>query len=515
MMPARSIRQSSETRPPAPHRPEPAVRAAAQLAPALGASVLGTVMLLVSLLVACLFLGARLGADVAHAAAVIVGIGILLSALADLQRGPQNLVRADLFMLLSFYFLTFCEFLFPQPGFNTVVSGHSAAKAVIICLWGFAGLAIGRHLFQGRSQPFRRVMTSPISGGRMTAIFLACALIGYLHMLVAVHFNLVEMVTDFVGPRFSQPWQRGKFGNWAAIFDETGMLLYLLPPMAGIILARRNRYSLFQVVIVAAILVFTLFFGFTTGTRNLFDSFLVTFLIGYALALPKARRAELITITAVCFALLLFSTSLMLKFRAEGLNAYLNGVRQGDVENTGDGMHVDMNLYPIASIADIFPDVRPYLGFEMVYVGLIRPIPRALWKNKPEGLSTSIEDTVGRSDCTVAASFAGEAYMCGGYVAVFCIAAIFGWCGAWWNRLVSDENSQLGILIYASGFFACVISMRSMLLFTTAMLPTMVALIGTSILIGKGLDATTRLLSTRPPAPAPIGPKRRILQAPN
>ena len=57
------------------------------------------------------------------------------------------------------------------------------------------------------------------------------------------------------------------------------------------------------------------------------------------------------------------------------------------------------------------------------------------------------------------------------------IALCFGMLTGWWNFLASSKNSELGILIYASGFFATVISMRSLFVFTTALLPTVAALI--------------------------------------
>ena len=41
-----------------------------------------------------------------------------------------------------------------------------------------------------------------------------------------------------------------------------------------------------------------------------------------------------------------------------------------------------------------FPRTHPFLGFEIPYQALIRPIPRAIWPGKPEGLSMTIEDVM-------------------------------------------------------------------------------------------------------------------------
>jgi hypothetical protein len=147
---------------------------------------------------------------------------------------------------------------------------------------------------------------------------------------------------------------------------------------------------------------------------------------------------------------------------------------------------------------------------EVPYLALIRPIPRAVWPGKPEGMSTSIEDAVGAgAGWTVAATFAGEAYMSGGILAVIGTGLFFGFLTAWWNRLSSPQNSQFGILIYASGFFCAVISMRSLFFFTTALLPTLTAIVAGRFLLAKGADrlgiGSTRgrpPMSRRPPLPA-------------
>ena len=70
------------------------------------------------------------------------------------------------------------------------------------------------------------------------------------------------------------------------------MFIYLIPPLAGIIIARRARYSLFNLALIAFGLLFTLFYGFTSGTRNVFASYLVTFLIGYALRSADAAEGD-------------------------------------------------------------------------------------------------------------------------------------------------------------------------------------------------------------------------------
>jgi hypothetical protein len=111
---------------------------------------------------------------------------------------------------------------------------------------------------------------------------------------------------------------------------------------------------------------------------------------------------------------------------------------------------------------------------------------------------------------TVAASFAGEAYMAGGFIAVFLIGLSFGVAAGWWNSLFSPKNSEMGLLIYASGFFSAVISMRSLFVFTTALMPTAAGLV-IAIYLVRYLTARAAILLKNirggkrpPPRPAPL-----------
>ena len=62
--------------------------------------------------------------------------------------------------------------------------------------------------------------------------------------------------------------------------------------------------------------------------------------------------------------------------------------------------------------------------------------------------------------------------MAGGFIAIFVAGLVLGAFSGWWNHLASPRFSDLGVLIYASGFFSTSIAVRSIFTFTTAILPT-------------------------------------------
>ena len=468
----------------------------------------GTIFALVCLAVTAVLLSGRVPTQIATTGAVGVGIALAGSAVFDFRRGFRNLLRADLLALASLYFLTLFEFLFPQAEFNFLTGPNATKGAVMACLWGFAGLLVGRHLVSRRPPAFVENFTRPVPARWMVVIFWLCFALGFLHMLIAVKFDVAEMIEYFLAPRFAQPWQRGKFGDWKALLVELGLFLYLVPPIAGVILARREGYSHLQLALVGSGFLFTLFYGFTTGTRNIFLSYLVTFLSGYAFALNRRKTRELLIISAVVTVLTIASTILMLEFRGLGMRAWLDGERGAAEVQPTSTLRVDLNLWTICRLVDLFPRQQAYLGWEVPYLALIRPIPRALWPGKPEGMSKTIEAAMGAEGWTVAASFIGEAYMAGGTIAVVLCGLAFGAIISWWNCFGSPRNSELGILIYASGFLAAVISMRSLFVFTTAILPTVAA-----VVIG-GLVAKKLATQARRILPQLLAPRARPVPRP-
>jgi oligosaccharide repeat unit polymerase len=438
---------------------------------------------LLILLITGMTLSGSRATHVAHHAAIGTGIGLAISALFDLRAGYRNLIRPDFCAMLALYFLTLFEFLFPQGYFDMLVTADTAMRSVPVVLWGFAGLAAGRHLVNLRRHPLRGIFTQEVPRGWVLLIFWGCFTGGFFYMAMCVNFNVVKMVDFWLEPRFTQPWQRGRLGDWKAMLYELSMLLYIVPPLAGIIVARRQKHGKFTLFAVLCGFLLTVFYAFCTGTRNLFLSYLVTFLIGYGFAAPARRRFEFMFLCAVTVVTTLAATVLMLAFREVGLRNYLNNKTMIYLTRQ-ETMFVDYNLFTISRLVDTMPAHHAYLGWEVPYLAVIRPVPRAVWPGKPKGLSLTMEDAVGAEGWTVAASFVGEAYMSHGIPTVFLAGLILGALMGWWSRLASPENSDLGILIYASGFFAAVISMRSIYVLTTAILPTAVSLVLAAGLVG-------------------------------
>ena len=500
----RAVARPHKPRPPAATPPEAPARAAQVDIPP-HPEMAGSVLCLVGLLVTAVSLHGVTPEAIARYGAFGVLLSIGASLLVDLRRGITNVIRTDVMALMSLYFLTLAEFLVQQGQYNAIAGMEPTRTSVLACIWAYGGLVVGRHLVPPtRKHPLQKLFQQAVPSSVLFSIFWACVIIGYLNMMISVQFNLVYMVEYFIQPRFAQPWQRGRLGDWKAMLYELDMLLYLVPPLGGILIAQRRRHPPVQVFLAALAVLFTLFYGFSSGTRNIFASYLVTFLIGYCFAAGKRQTREIAMLTVVCGVALVASTKVMLDFRDVGLEDYIAKGYYKDASHTQEGqsLAVDNNLYAISRVTEYFPRHHEFTNFEIPYLALIHPIPRVFWPGKPEGMSISVEDIFGAEGWTVATSVVGEEYMMHGDVAVFLMSIFFGACCAWWNLLASPKNSEFGILVYASGFFSAVITMRSMNWFSTALLPTLAGLV-----LGYLLLLRHRERRQAPPAP----PRRRAI----
>ncbi len=446
---------------------------------------------------------AKLPSEMARIVAYGVGITLCASFAFELRSGLKNLIRADLIGILAFYYLTLYEFLFPQPFFDKDMRflglTETALYAVII---GIGSIMLGRHLAPRGKQPFAAIMTRPVPSRWIITLFWASFFIGYFHMLLAENFDVFKMIEDMMKPRFNQPWGRGKYGDWKALLNELALLLYFIPPLMGLILARLDRYSKTQITTAIAGFSFTLFYGFLSGTRSLFGAYLVTFMIAFAFACPAQKRKQTVLIFTLCAAAMALSTKAMLEMRSVGFTNWRTGKYTLFANRQTEAVFVDDNLLSITKIVGFFPEQNGgrYLGFEIPYLAIIRPIPRAIWPGKPTGLSVNLEESLfGLKGLTISCTFVGEGYMSGGLIAVFAQGIVLGLLAGWWSRLASARNSELGILIYSSGFFAVVITMRSTFTLTTALLTPAAGLLAGHFL----LKGARNILGRRPPPPRP------------
>jgi hypothetical protein len=435
------------------------------------ASIEGTICLLGGLFLAYMsYPNEKTAAGMAQVVAVYTGGGFLLSTYFDSRKGLYNLLRTDLMCLICIYALTLLEFLFPQPVFEQLANVAQTKIALNVVLIGIGALGVGRHLVKPTPMSVRWLNLADISNQSILRLFTISACLAYFYMLMTVQFNPVAMIQGMIGPRFSEPWGRGYLGGWKDLLYELNLFSYAIPPLAGVIWNRRASFSIGQLAFVGACLALALFHGFAGGTRNVFIAYLSTLLMGYLISLRRHTFRN--TLLPILLAVLIggYASYHMLAFRLVGLQYYVTH-KVYAIEKKNDTLAVDYNLASLGKVAEALPARHPFLGLEVLTWAIVKPVPRAMWPGKPVGLSVSIEELVGAKGWSVAATYLGESYMMGGMFGVIAMSLFFGAAAAWWNRMAMQQQSDYALVVYALGFFAAGLTMRSMFWFTTAILP--------------------------------------------
>jgi len=408
--------------------------------------------------------------------AVPLGIALVGSALFDLQLGWRNLFRVDLVCLVTLYYLTFAEFLYPQSGFNQVVTAKAAAQAAEMVLLGFAGLAVGRHLTVLKPASRKWLNFQNIPDESLFRLLLIAALLGYLWVLMSANFNPVEIIESYIAPRFSRPWSQGAMGGWSSLLTELELMRYAIPPLAAIIWNRRRFLPRWKVAITIVILGFVLFLGVASGTRTIFASYLIGFLVAYLLTLERPSIWKIGAPVALSGYAMFLATRHMLAFRNMGLKNYIKRGEYAEVAQQ-ESLQIDFNLRAIAQLVQAMPERYDFLGWEVPFVFATKPVPRVLWPAKPEGLSVSIEQITGAEGWTVSTTYIGEVYMMGGTLAVIAFSLALGALATWWSRITFQQQTGYGVAVATVGFSVAATSMRSLVFTTTNMLPILALIV--------------------------------------
>lgn len=424
--------------------------------------------------------------DMARRVSIALLIGIGASYLLDWRYGLRNLLRVDVFALLAFYFLTFFEFLFPQERFNLMVVPEDVVEATHLFLTGLAAMVIGRHLRIFPQGILDTVAGVKMRGGDFLTIFFLAAFLSFLPQLMAVNFNPIEWFEQTLRPRFSRAWGRARFGSLSTLLHELQLLGYIVPPLGGLIFAKAKEYKKGVLVVVGIIVLITWYSAFSSGTRNIFAVQVAGFFAGYFVVQRHIRLKIVIPTALVVGIAFVVLAEHMLEFRNMGLgryveegyykssykefeDAYLAG---GIDEEEEEGYFVDYNLWALSLLMPVLPEIHDHIGWNMPFVALTKPVPRALWPGKPVGFKVGLEEAAGIEQMTIAVTWVGEAFLAGGALWTLGIGLLIGaFCG-YWNTLANHLTSPFALIVFASGFYAILLLMRSLVFFTTALLPS-------------------------------------------
>ncbi|MEQ1935157.1 MAG: hypothetical protein ABL962_14955 [Fimbriimonadaceae bacterium] len=307
----------------------------------------------------------------------------------------------------------------------------------------------------------------PASGGLiLMGIFLF--VLGMMTFAVPCNFNPVVMFDGLTADRWNAPWARGAMGGWNAIIEHLVYFGYLLPTVSAMLFRRHGLKGMsgWGILLLSGI-----FFSFVAqgGSRRIVGACFLAAIILIVLDMPKLRYHHLLLTGLFVFGLLWTLQVLLISRSIQGggrgrmsaAASYVTDTLTGKISTKASALTVDDNFYRQAQVASIIPKTHPYIYFDYITYVLARPIPRALWKNKPVDGGFAIHYFFGQG-ASLSTSVVGELYMSWGVLACMMGGWLIGrWAGLGHDLFYSIPGS-FGGLIYGFITTWLLVGFRSM-----------------------------------------------------
>lgn len=273
--------------------------------------------------------------------------------------------------------------------------------------------------------------------------------------------NIINILTH--AGRFGAPWQRAAYGGWTD-WIKTGFSFF---GILGIQLAW--FYTLFIKKKIALILpaLANILLIFNTGTRTALGAVVLPlFLLYYLHAYNNRKKARYLIF--ILFYLLLIIFQLQLIIRTSSPKALVGDIIRESISEvsgtTPTKFQRDNQFYEIIQIGECVPGRLPYSREPLILRPLYHYLPRAIWKEKPGGITKNYEKLViGKGmTLTLAVSIIGEFYICNGWLGI-CIIGIFaGFLAKQFDSLIEmSKRSPAILLVYSYGLTFLFVSIRS------------------------------------------------------
>ncbi|OAI28667.1 hypothetical protein A1351_11210 [Methylosinus sp. R-45379] len=426
-------------------------------------------------------------------AAALAASLLAIPLMRGLAEGLHGLLHAENLLLVAIIYWILLDLL--QGAYPLDELGRDDVIAALETIAVFAlFIPLGRLIPTiGAPRPIARAARADLPAQNAFIAVCLCFALCISSYGIPARFDPARMIDGLFQPRFSAPWSRGDLGGWDAFIDHLAYFGYVLPAATVLVATRaKARWADPRVWISVLLTAIVCAFIAQSGGRRIIGMMLGSGLLLWMILKERFSivRAAVVAGGAVGVLSLL---QFILLIRNVGLEGFLSGdVGLEDFEFAGQ-FHVDDNFLRLAQIIHYFPDVVEYVGWKQIYYVLVRPIPRALWPDKPIDAGFSLPGLVGKSDVSLSSSIIGELYASYGLAAVILGALLLGWAAASWTALLRERNENARVL-YCLGLMVFFVGMRSMqeiILMTYAVLAWTVVSLVTSKKSSGQSGATT------------------------
>jgi hypothetical protein len=327
---------------------------------------------------------------------------------------------------------------------------------------------------------FLRTCQFRISTEALMPVILLCFFLGMLRFAIPCGFDLELMFRSVTSARWNAPWTRGALGGWDAFTDHLTYFGYLLPTLAVVVARRKSWFHGATIIAVLCAAIFFLFLA-QSGSRRIIGVCLGAALLYWIMDQKKINPVKL-AVAGISLAALVWIMQMMVLTRAVGLGEVgvetasqaavysLQGYKVGGAGTAG--IHVDDNILRLAQAVQIVPDKLDYVYHRLLFYTMVRPIPRVLWKSKPEDPGFSLQKLL-NAQASLTFTIVGEFWISWGYFAVVLGGWLYGRLATMASPLFWAAPETMAPMFYGYITMTLFVGYRSMvevLLFSYAMM---------------------------------------------
>ena len=389
--------------------------------------------------------------------AMAMSVGLMTAPILAAIRELRSLLRLEHIVPLSLVYWLLLDQLqgdtfYPGLTSQDIVNGYVAMGVFATGVFA-AGLV-------GRPQPPRfllRSATVELSPDILFRLALICFGLGIFKFAYAVGFNPIQMIVYAGAGRWSAPWGASRLGGWGSVLDHMVYFGYLVPVLTVALAGKIGWLKPRTIILVLCSLLLLILLA-QGGGRRVVGVMAGAPLVTWVLAQPRIDFWKSVTI-AFWLVLILAFLELMLEYRNRGLGALFTNP-QASIEL--QRINVDDNFYRLAQTIQIVPERHDYVYHEQIVYTLVRPIPRAVWADKPVSGGFDLAQFLGTTWLTLSSTVVAEWYISGGHLIVFLGGVLYGLYARVLGGLWRVTHSSVGRLLYGVSVMALFAGVRSM-----------------------------------------------------
>ncbi|MBW3020558.1 oligosaccharide repeat unit polymerase [Candidatus Woesearchaeota archaeon] len=381
------------------------------------------------------------------------------------------LISAKSGILFSLIYFVFSDIILGRAGLE-LYSNKILFRALILVI-SFIVIFLISYTIPWKdwfARIFLKVSGNEVNTKKLNFTIISCFLFGLYVPLILWSGGIKNIISNLLAAGRIPIIQRGKLGGWKDYFISLTELIKIAAVQlswAQIFLFKKIR--LFTVLSLLLVLIFTLNSGSRLLLVSLFFPGLMLYYF-YNFYIKKNNKSNLFLVISVVVLLMIMQLMLVLRDADEDQSAFdviIENIK-GILTSSPTEYHRDDQFNILSRYVEWVPSRIEHSGEWLIFRPFYHWIPRAIWENKPQGITQYFEEitnTEGEGETTWSGSIIGDFYLAQGWIGVLMIGFLIGFLANQVDHLIKHLKNPLIMLLYAYSIAFLVMTIRGWIVF--------------------------------------------------